>query len=506
MIRRVPRLSKGSRAGSAASLTELLGVKLPAVRLATLADALGKPLPAGHHDEAIAALVDPADWSQVWLALAVLSGRLPDEAVVTRVAREAEFEPLGLAKAIVAQLTPGNAVRTVRVVSNVVVDVGNTAAATFTTGIQRVVRETVSRWLVVHDDVMPVAWTEDFGAMRTLTRDEAAAFGVDDPTLPIDAEDADVVVPWRATVMTAELAAEPQRSTRMRALSRFSGNPSGSIAYDLVPIVAAETSAAGMSDVFARHLTALRYNGRIATISHSVAGEYEGWKSGLHAVGITGPDVVAVPLPTVAGVPSDTALAEARQTLVIASMPMVLVVGSHEPRKNHLPLLEAAERLWREGLRFSLTFIGGRSWGGAEFATRAEGLVAAGRPLQLISGASDDVIWAAYRLARFTMFPSFYEGFGLPVAESLASGTPCITSGFGSMKEIAEGGGALLVDAYSDDDIREKMRRLLTDDALLQRLRVEAAARPLRTWDDYATDLWDKLVVPLRGARQEESA
>nr|BFF09067.1 hypothetical protein GCM10025699_03700 [Microbacterium flavescens] len=103
-MRSVFRLSKGRRPGSAASMTELMGVKLPAVRLATLADALGKPLPAGHDDEAVAAIVDPADWSQVWLALAVLSGRLPDEAVVTRVAREAEFEPLGLAKAIVAQL------------------------------------------------------------------------------------------------------------------------------------------------------------------------------------------------------------------------------------------------------------------------------------------------------------------------------------------------------------------------------------------------------------------
>ncbi|WP_214468393.1 glycosyltransferase family 4 protein [Microbacterium flavescens] len=479
-------------------MTELMGVKLPAVRLATLADALGKPLPAGHDDEAVAAIVDPADWSQVWLALAVLSGRLPDEAVVTRVAREAEFEPLGLAKAIVAQLPPGNAVRSVRVVTNVVVDVGNTAAASFTTGIQRVVRETVSRWMATQDDVLPVAWTADFGAMRTLTRSEAASFGVDDPGLPIAPEDADLVVPWRAVMTTAELAAEPERSTRMRALSRFSGNPSGSIAYDLVPVVAAETTAAGMSDVFARHLTALRYNRRIATISHSVADEYEGWKSGLRAIGMAGPDVVGVPLPVVAGVASDDGFAQARQQLVVEPWPMVLVVGSHEPRKNHLPLLEAAEKLWSEGLCFSLAFIGGRSWGGAEFASRAGGLVAAGRPLRIVAGASDDVIWAAYRLARFTMFPSFYEGFGLPVAESLASGTPCITSGFGSMKEIAEGGGAILVNAYSDDDIREKMRLLLTDDALIQRLRAEAAARSPRTWDDYATDLWDELVVPLR--------
>nr|BFF09066.1 hypothetical protein GCM10025699_03690 [Microbacterium flavescens] len=270
--------------------------------------------------------------------------------------------------------------RSVRVVTNVVVDVGNTAAASFTTGIQRVVRETVSRWMATQDDVLPVAWTADFGAMRTLTRSEAASFGVDDPGSPIAPEDADLVVPWRAVMTTAELAAEPERSTRMRALSRFSGNPSGSIAYDLVPVVAAETTAAGMSDVFARHLTALRYNRRIATISHSVADEYEGWKSGLRAIGMAGPDVVGVPLPVVAGVASDDGFAQARQQLVVEPWPMVLVVGSHEPRKNHLPLLEAAEKLWSEGLCFSLAFIGGRSWGGAEFASRAGGSSRPGDP------------------------------------------------------------------------------------------------------------------------------
>lgn len=62
-------------------------------------------------------------------------------------------------------------------------------------------------------------------------------------------------------------------------------------------------------------------------------------------------------------------------------------------------------------------------------------LQAGHRPVQAITALSDDLLWAAYRLARFTLLPSFNESFGLPVAESLASGTtPVVTSDFGSMR------------------------------------------------------------------------
>ena len=91
------------------------------------------------------------------------------------------------------------------------------------------------------------------------------------------------------------------------------------------------------------------------------------------------------------------------------------------------------------------------------------------------------------------MFPSLNEGFGLPVAEALACGTPTITSGYGAMAEIAEGGGAVLVDPRDDRSIADALRRVLTDDAEHARLAAEALARPSRTWDDYARDAWGSL-------------
>ncbi len=114
--------------------------------------------------------------------------------------------------------------------------------------------------------------------------------------------------------------------------------------------------------------------------------------------------------------------------------------------------------------------------------------------MEAISAATDDLLWGGYRVARFTVFPSLNEGFGLPLAESLGCGTPAITSNFGAMREIAEGGGgALLVDPRNDRSITDAMRALLSDDVLLERLRREAASRPIRTWDAYADEVWKVL-------------
>ena len=92
------------------------------------------------------------------------------------------------------------------------------------------------------------------------------------------------------------------------------------------------------------------------------------------------------------------------------------------------------------------------------------------------------------------VFPSLNEGFGLPVAEALASGTPVVTSGYGSMAEIAADGGALLVDPRDDRSIAAAMRTVLTQPAERARLAAEARRRPARTWDDYAAGVWSTLV------------
>jgi glycosyltransferase involved in cell wall biosynthesis len=173
----------------------------------------------------------------------------------------------------------------------------------------------------------------------------------------------------------------------------------------------------------------------------------------------------------------------------------VLCVGSHEPRKNHLAVLEAAERTWRAGLDFGLLFVGGHSWRAEEFGWRLDQLRAAGRPVATRAKVSEALLWASYREARCVMFPSLNEGFGLPVAESLSVGTPVITSDFGSMRELARHGGALLVDPRDDEALTDALASVLSDDTLHARLRSEALAVPRRSWDTYAAQAWDALLA-----------
>lgn len=445
-------------------------------------------------------VIDTSDRSQVWLALAVLTGVLPTATAVIETSRYSEFDGgRSLWEAVVAHTSDRSARWSVRVATDVVlVDVALTAETNFTTGIQRVVRETVRRWVRDHgSDLTLVSWSQDFQSMRSLTlseHDRAIGENVEAPVETVPTTE--VIIPWNATYLLPELAPELNRTSRLAALAEFMPGRTGVIGFDTVPITSSETTSIGFADYFARNLAAVRRFDAVATISQAAGHEYGGWRDSLSAIGISGPRVEPVLLPVEIPDPDPEAALEARVRFLVGRLPLILVVGSHEPRKNHLAVLHAAEVLWREGCEFSLSFVGGGAWGGDVFGKRVRELQRAGRPVDTASKVSDPLLWAAYRLARLTVFPSLNEGFGLPLAESLAAGVPAVTSNFGSMREIASGGGALMVDPLDDRAIADAMRTLLTDEIVHARLVREAerlAANP-RTWDDYASQVWDTLV------------
>jgi glycosyltransferase involved in cell wall biosynthesis len=81
-----------------------------------------------------------------------------------------------------------------------------------------------------------------------------------------------------------------------------------------------------------------------------------------------------------------------------------------------------------------------------------------------------------YRLASVFVFPSLYEGFGLPPLEAMASGTPVVTSNVSSLPEVT-GDAAVLVDPYDVDSIRDGIRRILDDPQLAGELRIKGLKR-----------------------------
>lgn len=172
--------------------------------------------------------------------------------------------------------------------------------------------------------------------------------------------------------------------------------------------------------------------------------------------------------------------------------PRVLYVSTLEPRKNHLTLFAACERLWSEGFQFDLELIGRQLADARASRPVLEAirrLEREGRPVKWHGHISDDALLAAYRACSFTVYPSLIEGFGLPIHESLWFGRPCICGSNGALGEVSAGGGCLTCDQTKADSLASAMRRILSDRVLYGKLSAEAAQRPFRSWVDYAQSL-----------------
>jgi glycosyltransferase involved in cell wall biosynthesis len=448
-------------------------------------------------------LLSDADPSSVWLALSVLEAELATAKDVRRTVRAIRLDGVaaafgtGRAQTVRGWFLPARR-KEVRIVTGaVLVDMEHTARTALATGIQRVARETARRWARDHDITL-VGWTDDHRSLRPLDEHERLTALTGERGVGSDGNgagrEACVLVPWQSTYVLPELSPERDRNERIAALAQFAHSRTGVIGFDCVPITSAETTAMGVSEAFAHNLAAVRHLDRVSTISEAAAVEYHGWRSMLASVGEEGPEIRVDLLPAEVPGTTESDLAEARARLTVADLPMVLCVGSHEPRKNHLALLHAAELLWRDGVQFNLVLVGGRSWNDWRFREALAAARSRNRPVEAVTTVTDPLLWAAYRLAHCLVFPSLNEGYGLPVAEALACGTPVVTSGYGSMAEIAANGGALLVDPRDDRSIAEAMRRLLIDPDEHARLAAEARARPASTWDDYAARVWSTLV------------
>jgi glycosyltransferase involved in cell wall biosynthesis len=166
-----------------------------------------------------------------------------------------------------------------------------------------------------------------------------------------------------------------------------------------------------------------------------------------------------------------------------------LSVGTIEPRKNLGRVLKAyASLALRNKLFPSLVIVGKKGWKSDSPLVMARELGVADRVCWLQS-ADDDQLKQLYRQAVALVFPSLYEGFGLPVLEAMAAGTPVITSNCASLPEVA-GDAALLVDPLRLDQIREAMQALASDDLLRARLGSRGRERAKQfSWDSTASQM-----------------
>ncbi|HEY3079662.1 MAG TPA: glycosyltransferase family 1 protein [Chloroflexota bacterium] len=154
--------------------------------------------------------------------------------------------------------------------------------------------------------------------------------------------------------------------------------------------------------------------------------------------------------------------------------PFVLYVGAYQARKNILALIEAFTTVRRARPDLRLALAGPSPWAYPALGERIERL--GEEAVRVLGYVADPDLPALYSAASVYVLPSLYEGFGIPVLEAMACGTPVVCSTASSLPEVA-GDAALLVDPHDPGAIAEAIRRVVTDPDLADDLRRRGLAR-----------------------------
>ena len=196
--------------------------------------------------------------------------------------------------------------------------------------------------------------------------------------------------------------------------------------------------------------------------------------------------------------PPETQITQVRERYQLHDR-FLLYSGNVKPHKNLERLIDAFARLRRHGFEDLKLLITGSEISRYATLRRAVHRYNLHQHVRFLGFLSPETLATLYRLADGFVFPSLYEGFGLPPLEAMASGTPVLTSNVSSLPEVVDD-AALLVDPYDSASIADGMRQILCDDALRARLisrgRVRAASF---SWEESVNRV---LTIYRRVARQ----
>jgi glycosyltransferase involved in cell wall biosynthesis len=405
------------------------------------------------------------------------------------------------------------------------IDVSETASVSLTSGIQRVVRS-----LARHvGEIMPAAalvrWADRAGCFSPLSRQEVESLLTIEPvaapqpmasgrlerigramTWPghrfarslqrrrLRAHRKRAVQPsvflWQDSLLVPELAVGESRIDAIRLLSTATPVNSTIVFYDAIPIRYPEFFATGTHANYLRSLSLARDVHAISCISEAVRDDLEhllavlpARRQPLLAVHALGAD-----LPAGAAAPEQF------------DRPVVLCVGTVEPRKNQLRILRAMIAAQEAGARFTGVFAGNAGWLNSDFRRAFATAAAVGHSVLLRDNVSNAQLRGLYESAAFTVYCSLDEGFGLPIIESLQHGRPCITSDRGSMREIAtQTGGCLVVDPENIAAMAGAIASLIEEPSVLARLSREAERAEWPNWREYTQELLDFAMRPAAG-------
>lgn len=440
---------------------------------------------------------DFLDYTPLWRVLVIVTGSYPNSEDVQQLGFEIQMSnPLDWVRCILLAAT--------RVMSRgvhvdreftilreaLIVDADISARTDHNTGIQRVVRNVCKAWRDDNRQFEIGVWDSASRTLRLACAHEYSRVtrwgqAVDEEDFHASCDQVSIL-PLGGTLFLMEVP-NLNRSSEMTALARFSGVEVVVLGYDLIPLTGAEFVPPEETEKLLAYLATVKYSRQVIAISESAAAEFQGFGCMLEPQGLRPPGISSLLLP----IDKHFEIDKPRAGSGKKNVPLVLCLGSIEPRKNQLRVLAAAEKCWHEGLHFELRFVGG---GNSRYATtlkkRVRELAKVGHHAQVSQDVDDVGLDDLFQRAEFTVFVSRHEGYGLPIAESFAYGKPAIVSNYGSMREVGIQGPSILVDPQSTTAIADAMKQFLTHSDLNQLSQIE---EDRQTWADYASDLWKVL-------------
>jgi glycosyltransferase involved in cell wall biosynthesis len=275
---------------------------------------------------------------------------------------------------------------------------------------------------------------------------------------------------------------------RVLALKRRFGTRFVMTVHDLIPIYARETCDQDTSVVFEEFMRrALKHADHILAVSESTANDVQRYCSSLQ-----------IPTPAITVTKNGSSFTEFLPTgqdsgeISVGELPerFVLFVATIEGRKNHQLILDIWHRMIEEGDDPPhLVCVGRLGWKSIGFiSTVVESGYLGGR-IHLLRDICDADLRRLYSRCLFTLCPSFYEGWGLPVGESLAMGKICVSSDRASLPEVA-GEFGTYIDIADRDGSLAVIRGLLNDNAARARLeaKIRRGYKPV-TWHSVAASV-----------------
>ena len=171
--------------------------------------------------------------------------------------------------------------------------------------------------------------------------------------------------------------------------------------------------------------------------------------------------------------------------MVVGRENVILFVGTLEPRKNLVRLIEVFNKLRAEGIKTSLLLVGKWGWQSQEIK-QAIDQSQFKQDIQVLGYVRATQKQSLYKQASVLAFPSLYEGFGLPPLEAMAMGVPVVTSNISSLPEVV-GDAAVLIDPNNPEEIYVAIKKILTDKSFADQLIAKGYVQAQRfSWQETA--------------------